>query len=366
MYQATDNATLGPQLRLFRGDQRSPPSRGHHLGLSAEMTLREFFREYALPCVLAARRAAPRNVQSYEESLRLWVLYTADPALGSIDNAVCASFSLLLAERRGKQGRPVSPNTVRKHLGAIQFLLDLAGPKLIGLTGPGRRTNESKASGRGLFGLDKDGRPRGTPYLEKPPKRHKPSEDVFTVEEISKWLAGCQYAKAPRKIPGLPPEKFWTALVFWNYNVGTRIGTTVAITYDMLDGDVLRVPAEYLKGHNDQDFYVNAEARKVVEAIRTSDPRIFPWPHGMTYLHKVRRDLLAAAGLPKPRRFGFHGGRKCLCTELMQINSLAAQKAMGHLGIAMSRDAYTSRRIVAEAMKHLPQPVLPTRQMRLF
>jgi len=370
----------GAALRIFRGDEDDPysPPVSAGDGLSPEMTLAAFFRAYVAPAVLAARAAAPANIVQYEESLRLWACYTGDPSLAEIgaDRSIPTGFRQALFARKWR-GKLLSPNTIRKHLGAVQFMLDLAGPQVSGLMGAGRRTNESKARPDGLFGLDDRGRPRPTPYLERPPLRKKPAEDCFTIEEISRWLEACTRATVPRGLAISAPQ-FWIALVWWTYNVGTRIGTTLQLRWDMLPGrgDTLYVPAvievdgktiKVLKGSNDQQFHVNDETWRVIHAIRTDDPRIFPWPHCMSYLHTIRKRLLAAAGIPPERRFGFHGGRKCLCTELMQINPMAAQKALGHLGIAMSRDHYTSTRIVAKAMKKLRQPTLPDQeQLRLF
>lgn len=343
--------------------------------LSPLMSLREFFERYVLK-ILLRRSAAPANIQQYRESLRLWDFYTACPSLRQIgfDPDIAARFGEMLQARRWR-GRALSPNTMRKHLGAIQFCLDLAGPRVDGLMGPGRKTNESKARRDGLFGVDERGRPRPTPYLAKPPLRSKPAEDCFTIQEISRWLEACTRATVPAGLP-IAASQWWIGLVWWNYNVGTRIGTTLQLRWEMLRGDTLHVPAtievdgvtiKVLKGSNDQQFHVNPETRRVVEAIRTDDPRIFPWPHCISYLHTIRRQLLAAAGIPKERQFGFHGGRKALCTELMEINPMAAQKALGHLGIAMSRDHYTSTRIVAKAMRKIPQPKLPNQeQLWLF
>ncbi|GAG26180.1 unnamed protein product, partial [marine sediment metagenome] len=229
------------------------------------------------------------------------------------------------------------------------------------------RRNPLGADEDGLFGIGRRGLPKCPPSFQKPPSRKKPPEDVFTIEEIGLWLAACQRATVPRAIPGVTPAAFWTSLVTWSYNVGTRITTTLSITWDMMvAADKLRVGPPIIKGANVQEFYVNELAQRAVRTIRRADPRLFPWPHGVTYLHRVRRALLEDAGIPPERQFGFHGLRKCLCTELMAINPMVAQKMMGHLGIAMSRDCYTSTRIVKRAMKKLPQPKRPDPQMRLF
>jgi len=336
-------------------------------GLSPSMSLSDFFHVYVVR-VLQSRGAAPRNLEQYDETLGLWVRYTGDPPLQEITSPVVQCFKVAISGRPGRNGNgKVSPNTVRKHLIVLQTLFDLAGPKVIGLMGPGRRTNEQRARRDGLLGVDADGRPRPAPYVDKPPPRHKPVTDVFTIEEIEQWLEACQSARFPRGIPGISAPRFWTALVLWNYFVGTRIGTTLALRWSMLvKPTLIRVPADSLKGTNDQEFYIHPMALAAAAAIRTRDPRIFPWPCKLNYLERLRRELLAAAGIPKERRFGFHGGRKCLCTQLMQINPIAAQKALGHLGIAMTRDHYTGADVVAAAMAKIPQPRLPGGQLELF
>jgi len=327
-------------------------------GLSEAMGLREFYRQYVAPVVLRSRDAAAANFQQYEESVKLWVIYTTDPPLAAIggDPRIHRRFARCLKNRTWR-GKPIGSNTIRKHLGAIQFLLDLAGPKVPGLMGAARPTNEAKARRDGLFGLDEDGQPRSTPYLQRPAVV-KRSPEAFTLGEITAWLAASRDARFPRDVPPITPADWWRAIVLWTTNVGTRIGTTLALRWDWLDGHSLRVPADALKGRRvDQTLFVNRHALAAIEPLRPAGyAAIFPWPHQVNYLQTVRRRLLEAAGIPKPRRFGFHGLRKFLATELARSSPIASQKALGHTGMAMTRDHYIDGRVVEDAMQGVSQP----------
>lgn len=347
-------------LPLSVGGTSTGPGRdaGPDDGLSKEMTLRQFYRQYVGPVVLRGRDAAAANLQCYEESVKLWVLYTADPPLGAIGGnpRIAAGFARCLKKRTWR-GKPISSNTIRKHLGAIQFVLDLAGPKVAGLMGAARPTNEAKARRDGLFGVDADGRPISTPYLRRPAAIVRPPE-AFSLEEISAWLAVSRGARFPRDVQPIEPADWWRALILWTCNVGTRIATTLALRWDWLDGQTLHVPAAALKGRRrGENLFVNQYALAAIEPLRSAGYQtLFPWPHHTNYLQAVRRRLLEAAGIPKPRRFGFHGLRKFLATELARSNPIAAQKALGHTGMAMTRDHYVDSRVVQEAIEQLAQP----------
>jgi integrase len=330
-------------------------------GLSAEMTLAEFYERYVKPIVLEPRGAAERNLKQFDESLRYWRTFTGDPPLQRIDEWVCAAFVAGVSRMPGRRGPRLAPNTIRKHCTQLQRLLDLAGPR-----------SRQNRSGRGL--LD------DVPYLERPPQEHHEPEDVFTIEELSAWLDACRHAKRPR-IPGLRPPVFWRSLVKFIYNVGTRIKTTILLEWSMVDGDVLRVPPrlrgrpDIYKGNTGKTFTLNEAARDALAAVRTADKRLFPWPlrarsidSTLSYVQKVRRELLALTDIPPQRRFGFHGIRRLTATELAGDNPLVAQKQLGHTAMAVTRDSYVARRVVEKSLGRLRQPKTggDDRQMRLF
>jgi len=94
-------------------------------------------------------------------------------------------------------------------------------------------------------------------------------------------------------------------------------------------------------------------ARRAIESIRTDRERIFEWPHDRRELDRERERLQKIAGI---RQIGFHGVRKRLASELLERNPAVAQKALGHAALAMTRDFYGDKGIVAKTMEEVSQP----------
>lgn len=328
-----------PSLRLYHAaDGEADDS--HRL--SPAMTLTEFSEIYVLPVYMRMKDSSPRTIDEYRQSLKYWREFSADPPLEEIDQWLCAEFVEQLKRLPGrKTDQCLSPNTIRKHCIQLQHCLDLAGPQ-----------SRQHRCAQGLL--------EQVPYLERPSAWYEEVEKTFEIEEIDRWLGVCWHAKVPR-ISGVSPTAWWSALIIYIYNVGIRINTALQIRWEMHRRDDrqrlwLHVPPGIIKQHRGEKFYVNIAAAEAMESIRSQRELIFPWPHHRRYLDTVRVKLLTAAGIPPERRFGFHALRGAMCTEAAEKNPMVAQKQAGHLGIAMTRDAYVNKKVVAETMEKLPQP----------
>lgn len=322
-------------VRLF-----APSSRGRG-ELSPEMRLSEFFADYYDPVVLLARDARPRNLEAIRESLVLWIAATGDPPLKSIDAWVCRDFVVRLKERPGRSG-PLSPNTVRKHCGAIQAMFDLVGP-----AGPRRR------EAVGLLPT--------APYLQRPRKQEKPAEDCFTVEELEQLLAAADAARLPARL-ACSPGDYFRRLMLVIFNTGMRVGSLRLARWEHFRGDALLLPAHVVKGSRGQRIELNDAARAALEAMRgcgqpggADDAHPFPWPawpqsRGQLYKEFSRiRECL-----PADRRFAFHAIRKLTNNELARINPLACMKVLGHSTGRTTVEHYTSRTVARDAVAQLP------------
>jgi len=343
-------------LRIFRGDGADGAAAQH------AMSLGEFFRRVFLPRLSPA--PAPRNVEQYEESVALWALYTGDPPLTQVDDRVAEAFVDHLS-RRTWRGQPIGCNTIRKHCVHLQAVLDFAGPEP-----PGSKRKSFEPLG--LFGFrslaypDREHwLPRNAPVLPKPPADpgNGDPRGVFTLAEVGQWLAACRFAWQP-PLRDVRPEIWWRSLIVWSYNVGTRIGTTLALRWEMLQDDWIDIPAEALKGRRrGQRLPLNRFAREAAEAMRpAADPRIFPWPYTHRWLQSCRRRLLARTPIPPERRFGFHGLRKCLATELWKVDPGAAQKALGHASPATTLRHYVGVCVLSDPVRRLDQPTVDPQQ----
>lgn len=331
-------ATERPRLTLYDGREAGP-------GLSAHMTLWEFYCGYARPVVLKLK-CKPRGLDVYDQVLRRWKELTGDPPLKQIDEETLSGFLQQLEEfpATDRQGRVaikrLAPNTRRKHWAHLDRVLKLAGP----------RTRENR-SGKGLV--------KTIPFCEPPPKEHTPVKPAFTLEEINQWLAVCRLAPSPRTLQGITAAQFWRALIYWIYNVGTRIETTLAVEWDMIRGDWLYLPPAIMKGHAGKEPCVNAHALAAIEPLRRAGwPRVFPWPHGSGWLQAVRRGLLATSRIAplRQRELGFHALRRAMTGVVAQRHALVAQDQLGHTQWETTARHYLPREVRVRVMNDLPQP----------
>jgi len=287
-------------------------------GLSGANTPREFFDQYLLPCVLSPRQRSPRTILDYHTTLRYWSECCGEIALREISDEHCAAFVCWLAEHSGIE----SPNTIRRHCRNMQMLLDRAGPQL-----PGRRRGKSLIP--------------AVPTLEQPPARRRIRDDAFTPDEVRAWLSVCHLATQPLDVPGVIPSRWWSSLILFLANTGQRIGAALGVEWEMLTGEWVILPARILKGSDDRRIYLNQAARQAVEDVR-SEPRslVWPWPLTEAVLHRHRRKLLAAAGIPPARHFGFHGLRRMVASMIWERDPEAAQRTLGHTRMAVTAAHY--------------------------
>lgn len=324
-----------PALRVFHPAE-SVESVGS-LGVSPRSTLPQFYTGYVAPCILRPEGARPRTFEQYAQSLDFWKQATGDPSLDEIDQRHAAAYVEWLSARTNKRKEPVSPNTVRKHARTVQRCLDMAGPP-----------ERSNRHGMGLI-------PRPV-YLPRPRYRAKPAEDVFTLDEIRAWIRAAEKAIAPR-LRGVDPPAWWRGLILWTYNTGLRIGTSLAVRWEWIDSQRLAIPGDAYKGGQPRRFVLSAAALAAIEPLRSQPfDRVFPWPYYRTHLDHTRRAMLAAAGFPPARRFGFHGLRKALATALGMVNPAAAQMALGHAAMSTTREHYLHPDILRAALAQIPQP----------
>ncbi len=191
------------------------------------------------------------------------------------------------------------------------------------------------------------------------PARRKPPVDGFTLDELSKLLAACHAAAAPAALSHAARETWWQTLILVAYNTGLRIGSLMALEWEMLsdNSEWVRVP---VKGGDTKSVFVNVHARAALNTMRAlseeGSKRIWYWPHNFEWLDEQRRRILQASGLPFERRLGFHAIRKAMCTEASRIDPLAASMQAGHSDMRMTMQHYINPSRAATAVSELPQP----------
>lgn len=309
---------------------------------SVDMKLTEFFEQYVIPLAYRPHNASPKTIKEAARSLEYWKRFTGDPAIKDISLATCATFVVRLSASPGKDhSQKMSPNTVRKHCGVIQRCLNLCGPR-----------NRDNRLGAGVI--------ENPAWVDMPRARIKIARDSFTLAEISDWLAVCELADTPQGT-GVAPAAWWRALLRFLYNTGLRLGTAVEITWSMIDGHWLEVPGDAIKGKQPRAFWLNDVALRAIKTIRTDHPRVFPWPDEDVEAEKQalqgqRRRLLKATSIDPKRRFGFHGLRKALASQLAGVNPMIAQMQLGHTTEGTTRRHYVHPDTIGPVMAAIPQP----------
>ena len=198
-----------PQLKLF-----TEPADGEDQ-LTSNLTLNEFAEAYVLPVCLV--HAATRNLKQYLESLAYWVEFTGDPPLSGIDDYTCALFLQELKKLPGRGKQLLADNTVRKHCVHVQYVLDRAGPR-------------TRHNPQGKRLIDE------VPILQKPSLVIDEVTDNFSLGEIGLWLEATGHAIAP-VLPGCSPAEFWQSLILFDYNIGFRLQTLLAVRWEWLKSE---------------------------------------------------------------------------------------------------------------------------------
>jgi integrase len=329
--------------------------------LSPDITLSEFYDKYFLPVILLAGKADAKTVADYRSSVRRWAELTGDPTLGEITNVACARFiemEFLIPGR--KSGSDISPNTIRKHCGNLQRILHVAGPQC--------ERYPAAPTAFGLFGTDCYGRPRLTPFFNRPPKRDKLPEDLYTVEEIRRLIEASQKADSPVSNQFTPAE-WWTALFRFLYNTGLRIGSALACQREWIfrgegrgksgewrveSGEYfyyLSVPGVSYKQGRPHLFYLSHHAIEAVQKMPRTG-KIFPWAKTPTTLTRHMKKLMKAAEIPQEKYFGlaFHGMRKSLGTALWGVDQEAARLQLGHASKSTTEQSYAGQSQLANSL----------------
>lgn len=236
-HPASHAASASRNLRLFSPEEDLPsylsmplPAGGG--GISAQMTLSEFFEQWYVP--IAMRDRAQSTIQLYRNSIAWWVRITGDPPLDQIDEFTLNLFSDGLAIGTFRRSRraagiehPLQPHTAAKHQRQIAAILAGAGPRK-------RRDRPAKSLLAEI------------PFMPPSTAEHvlKP---CFTLEQMRAMANEAQHTSRPR-LPGIPPSAYYRGLFAFLFGVGHRLGTTWRIEWSMLteqaDGWWVDVPRE--------------------------------------------------------------------------------------------------------------------------
>jgi integrase len=300
-------------------------------------TVSTFYERYYKPLRLTDATAVA--IAKYEGTVKRWGLLTGDPPLTEISGQTLAAFRVCLEKMCGK-GRvlPMSSATVRGHVNTINTLLTKAGP-------PGPRNRDA---------ADILAKP---PWL-RPPRVDPPTPRIPTPEQISAAYQGAASMDVPWG-DGVKPPAWWKALLAVAFNTGLRRRSLFDLRWEWVDlkRSRITIPPRSTKSRRIQIIHLNPAALSHLAAIRTDREKVFPWPGSMKMFYTHFHKLLQFAGIPRKDHFGLHGLRKALATVLWEESPQAAQFALGHAGMAVTRSHYIAGdAMLARALDDVPQP----------
>jgi integrase len=328
-------------IRRARAVDRWAAEHGRELfAVGKAPTMTTFYRDYYVKVRLS--EAAQKTREDYDNTIRVWALFSGDPPLTDITAELLARFMEFLKRLRGRKPIDrVSPNTVRKHHRYLFAVLMAAGP----------RCHRHR---------DNAGILKEEPPWVKPPKAREKLPRPVSLNVLGQACAAAIGMEVPR-VAGVKPPTWWKALLLVAYNTGLRRKNLLRLRMTEVDWEnrLIRIPAERMKSGRPHACHLNPAAFEQLQAVCRDRGRefVFPWPHGREYFHTCLRRLLNLAAIPQETRFGLQNLRQANGTAVFAIDPAAAVAGLGHQNMNTTLRHYVlATSIVAKALDALPQP----------
>lgn len=316
-------------------------------------TLTEYFDSHFLKFWIGGKQLSPLTKKSYLDTMRYWSTLTKNQPLDLITDLDIAEFIDGLRKLKGKRQEHVKISTIRKHCTNLDTVLKTVGPR-----------SRSNRKGQGLLQHD-------PPYVEMPSAERHVTIEVFTLEELRIMYEHAGAARRP-VYEGVTPEKYWQAVIVFDYFTGLRRKPLFGFTIAMLAGQWLTIPPELGKQKKGQRVYVRREAIEHIQLFLSAEMEIvfyFPRSQQQHYLYDEFHRIQKAAGMPKERQFGFHAIRRTHNTILFNLKKQdrdqlkIAQHSSGHTDSRVTAEHYilhdAQELAVADAIDQMPLPYRP-------
>jgi len=290
------------------------------IGLVTKKTWADFVAEYLELRVAHFRSAESRRVA--KATLNRFGELARPNRVCEIDAKLLDEYVHARLAGRGRNGDPISPETVKKDLRTIRAALYVA---------------------KEWHYI------RDVPRMPNP-KGHASEKRFVTAEHFDRIMGACKVATKP----GPPlhaqtdPATWWEALLATAWVTGMRIGSLLALRWEDVDLDQGTVwsRARDNKGRRDLRHDIGG-AIEALKRLPRSDPRVFPWNHHRRTLWVEFARIQTAAGIhlachvkaTSPEHectdachlYGFHDLRRAHATyNYGRVDDRALQQQMGH------------------------------------
>ena len=311
-----------------------PPRTERTDGLSAQMTLWEFYERWFVPNYEEVHGTHPKTREWRTIALNYWKKHTGDPPMAKITTEVVNRYIVGMRSEPGIE----SIATINKYSGALMTILNAAGP-----------ATPKTRHGVGLMKVP--------PLVPKFPFHPDVTYKTPQMEELETLLRTIDtiYIPSPSQ-PGFSANSWWRLLYTFQFNVGQRTETLLALQWrDVQSRDgmlILAVPGCKMKMKTEQIFPLNRAARDILQRLPQGKPDdlIFPRNISISRVGQVRRDIARAAGI-STKKASFHGIRRMVATYVDD-----AQLIMGHTSPEITALHYQSRVRKLAALERLRQP----------
>jgi len=276
------------------------------------LSLARFYRDHGEK--MRSRQTPPRSPGTIQQdwvAIRLFERMMGALPIKEITPSVLREFGDVLGGDpfpRSPRGRR-SAATVAKVIGAITYILVLAEEAGVIAAAP-RRPRLARVATSDARGMD-----------------------AWTWDEVESLLAACSRARGVLGKTGIPAGVFFRSLVLFLWNTKLRVGTAMALTWDLVDRDepgYLSVPGKLIgPGKQDKRLFLSYPARRAIDEIRRKNrPRLFPWPRwpaAKTHLYWRFGRIVRASGLPQDRQFRFDALRADRRADLTPVTAEPVQ-----------------------------------------
>lgn len=310
-------------------------------GLTADMTLTEFYKRWYIPKIAARNRQKAATLAERATAFTYWAKFTGDPRLSDLsDDTIDAFAAGLFQVRRG--GRPLSDQTIRKHLSAVESVLMFAGQK--------------SSLNKRAVGLIAE-----VPEFPVIKKRVDVNSRTPTFKEFERIIKACSVARRPR-LEGISAAEWFECAYLFLYATGVRYTDFLNARWENIkklqDITVLVIPSEKEKTHRERVVPLGHLALSVLNRMPRlgREEKIFQFDTDSERAVKKaiirERRRIAKAAAVKPILATFHAMRRLTATML---DPSVAANVLGNNPVTC-RQHYQTVAVAARAVEALPDP----------
>jgi integrase len=196
----------------------------------------------------------------------------------------------------------------------------------------------------------KKGLAQSPPDADDLPKKRstKKIPVAWSIEELNLILETCRSLVGNNKNSGIRRRYFWSSLVLFMYETGTRLNATLAIkSSDInLDSKAVILRTESAKTGLEQWHKLSDQCTEAIACHYNADREmVWPWSQHRQCLYASFKSILTKAGLPKDRYRQFHCIRRTTATWAAIHGGVdLARHTLGHTSQTMTVNNYIDPR----------------------